>query len=460
MTARVRRLATVAAVAGAVALGPGTAGAVLPPVVDPGRLPPNSAPTAPATELRDPCTATSAVADLAQVPVPQRALDLESVWPLTTGRGQLVAVIDTGVSPHQRLPGLVPGGDYVSTGDGTEDCDAHGTLVAGIVAATHDAATGFAGVAPDARILSIRQSSNLYRETGGARDAEGRNARGVGTIGTLASAIRRAADLGATVINISEVACLPAGSGDGGVLGAAVDYAARVKDAVIVAAAGNLDTEACRASNPPPDPARPHADPWEAVTTVATPAWYDDQVLAVGSVDPGGAASAFTVPGPWVDVAAPGTGIASLDPRRTGPEGVTDSTDGGAVQGTSFAAPYVAGTAALVRARDPHLTARQVMDRIEATAHAPATGWDPYIGHGVVDPMAAVTAEKTLTPTGREPRSRAVAAPDAPPPPDHRARDASMIGATAVGASLGIGLLASLPLRRVRQRAGSGTTTG
>ncbi len=62
-------------------------------------------------------------------------MSFDTVWPLTRGAGQTVAVIDTGVARHPRLPGLIPGGDYVSTGDGTGDCDAHGTIVAGLIAA-------------------------------------------------------------------------------------------------------------------------------------------------------------------------------------------------------------------------------------------------------------------------------------------------------------------------------------
>ncbi|MFF0818534.1 type VII secretion-associated serine protease mycosin [Rhodococcus sp. NPDC003318] len=433
-------------------IGSGTAAAVDPPVIDPSRLPPANLP-APATELRDPCTGTVPVTDRELIPAPQRMLDLESVWPLTTGRGQSVAVIDTGVEPHPRLPGLVAGGDFVSTGDGTSDCDAHGTLVAGIIAASRSETTGFAGVAPDARIMTIRQSSNVFRQVGGPRDGDGRNAGGVGTLATLASAVRRAADLGATVINISEVACVPPGSGDNLALGAAIDYATRVEDVVIVAAAGNIDI--CRRSNPPPDPAHPHADPWDSVTTVATPAWYDDQVLTVGSVDPDGSPSDFTVPGPWVDVAAPGTAITSLDPRRAELSAITDSTGGGAIEGTSFAAPYVAGVAALVRSRHPELKAREVVARIEATAHAPAAGWDPFVGHGVVDPLAAVSAPDRGTVTG--PQSVAVPVPAPTATPDTRPRRVALVGAGAVVALLTIGILASFPLRRRLHRGDTST---
>jgi membrane-anchored mycosin MYCP len=88
------------------------------------------------------------------------------------------------------------------------------------------------------------------------------------------------------------------------------------------------------------------------------------------------------MPGPWVDVAAPGTGLRSL--------AVGGGTTGG-LDGTSFAAPWVAGLAALVRERFPELTAAEVVDRILATARrAPADGG--AIGHGVVDPVAALTA--------------------------------------------------------------------
>ncbi|MFD1814749.1 type VII secretion-associated serine protease mycosin [Rhodococcus gannanensis] len=421
---------------------PATVLAVRPPSIDPGALPPGNLPPPP-SELRDPCTPTAEVVDPLAIPGPQRSLDLESVWPLSTGAGQLVAVIDTGVERHPRLRGLEAGGDFVAPGDGTSDCDAHGTLVAGIIAAGRSGSTGFAGVAPDARILTIRQSSNIYRQVGPQRDEDGKNATGVGSLDTLASAIRLAADRNASVINISLVACMPARAGEHRALSAAIDYAARVHDAVIVAAAGNREND-CSDGNPRLDPARPQADPWDDVVTVVTPAWFDDQVLTVGSVDPDGSPSDFTVPGPWVDVAAPGTAITSLDPRRLEDAGLTDATGRGPVQGTSFAAPYVAGTAALIRARHPELSAAQVMARIEATAHAPAGDWDPFVGHGVVDPLAALTSTGPATPA--EPPSVAVAIPAPSPPPDNRPRTVALGGAAVVGTLLVIGLVASTPL--------------
>jgi subtilisin family serine protease len=168
-------------------------------------------------------------------------------------RGQTVAVIDTGVSRHRLLPNLIPGGDYVSSGDGAQDCDGHGTIVAGIIGAGYDPGTGFTGIAPDAAILTIRQSSMMYRPVGDPGGSV------VGDVATLAAAVRSAADQGATVINISSVACLDSAAAlDDRSLGAALAYAVDVRNAVIVTAAGNVGgTGTCPRQNPLPIPGAP-----------------------------------------------------------------------------------------------------------------------------------------------------------------------------------------------------------
>jgi membrane-anchored mycosin MYCP len=116
-------------------------------------------------------------------------------------------------------------------------------------------------------------------------------------------------------------------------------------------------------------------------------------------VAPNGLASQFSYPGPWVDVAAPGERLMSLSP---GGPGVTDQLSlintTAPVQGTSFAAPAVAGLAALIRSRYPQLTARQVMDRITATAAQHASGRSDTVGFGVVDPVAALTRSPAVLP--------------------------------------------------------------
>jgi len=361
---------------------------------------------------------------------------MQSIWRLTRGSGQRVAVIDTGVNPHPRLPTVVAGGDYVSTGDGRQDCDGHGTLVAGIIAASPDPRdhTGFSGVAPGVTLISIRQSSTKFGPSAVP------SSRGFGDVTTLAMAVRTAADMGASVINISSVACAESGLDDRA-LGAALSYAVDVKDAVVVAAAGNVGRIGqCPTQNTAPQPA-----------VIASPAWYDDYVLTVGSVGAGGAASSFSLNGPWVDVAAPGEALVSLDPTGTG---VIDTLSGSVgpvpISGTSYAAPFVSGLAALVRTRFPRLSARQVMRRIEDTAHEPAAGWDPAVGNGVVDVSAAVSDEVDDVPA--VPIRRPVLPAPQPRADEDRTRTVSVSGAALCLAGMAAVVAASRLGRRRDRR--------
>ena len=100
-------------------------------------------------------------------------------------------------------------------------------------------------------------------------------------------------------------------------LGAAVAYAVDVKDAVIVVAAGNVGRAAIARSRTSPKPAR-RPEPTGSRISSSAPAWYDDYVLTVGSVGADGSPSSFSLTGPWVDVAAPGEAVVSLDPAGTG----------------------------------------------------------------------------------------------------------------------------------------------
>jgi membrane-anchored mycosin MYCP len=386
-------------------LGMPAAQAVSPPRIDDRLLPKPALPAPPQpTTQREVCAVLTANPPPGQNQLTD--LDLPQVWQLTRGTGQRVAVIDTGVSRHPRLHDVVAGGDYVSTGDGTQDCDAHGTLVAGIIAATPDPKSdGFSGVAPEVTLISIRQSSAKFAPT------SGRSGPGMGDVDTMARAVRTAADLGASVINISSVACVSVGSAlDDRALGAALAYAVDIKNAVVVAAAGNTGgATQC--------PQQRSDASWETATVAVSPAWYDDYVLTVGSVNSQGAPSAFTLAGPWVDVAAAGEAATSLGSVP--------------VSGTSYAAPVVAGVAALIRARFPALTARQVMQRIESTAHHPATGWDALVGHGTVDALAAVSTD--LAPTANtspsSPASMPITSPATPRPPDPHAQNTAFGGA-------------------------------
>src|SRR5699024_1295909 len=109
-------------------------------------------------------------------------------------------------------------------------------------------------------------------------------------------------------------------------------------------------------------------------------------VLTVGAVDPNGAPSEFSLAGPWVGVAAPGTAIVSLANDADGglADRVRTARGVSPIEGTSFAAPYVSGLAALIRSRYPDLTASEVIGRITATAIPGPHRWEPTIGYGVI----------------------------------------------------------------------------
>lgn len=343
--------------------------------------PPDGAPRGPVAPLaptvqRSQCNTlrTQPGTDYARADHAARSLRFDLAWRFTRGEGQRVAVIDTGVTPHPRLGEVIAGGDYVSTGDGRDDCDAHGTAVAGIIAGRPAPGDAFTGVAPAASIIAIRQASAAF-------EPQQRGVNSHGNVTTMAYAVVRAVDLGATVINISEVACAGSTSALGDdALGRAVRYAAD-RNVVVVAAAGNVGSgSACAEQNT--NPAAPG--------TFASPARFADQVIAVGATEPDGRAAEFSLAGPWVTVAAPGTDVTTLEPRGVGLANAQVTREGTTpLAGTSYSAPYVAGVAALVRARFPRLTAAQVRNRILATARRSAG----MGGAGIVDPVAAVSAE-------------------------------------------------------------------
>jgi len=197
----------------------------------------------------------------------------------------------------------------------------------------------FTGVAPAARILSVKIS-------------------GTDTFPTSVTpqGIMDAVQFGADVINLSL-----ATPDDVPALRKAVEYALS-HNVVVVAAAGN-DSE-------------------QGGTGPFYPASYPG-VLAVGAAGPGGALAGFSDRHTPVAVTAPGVNITSAYP------GSFPDAYAPVQNGTSFAAAFVSGVVALVRSAHPGLSAAQVVARIEATAHG-AVG--PGTGHGMVDPVRAVTA--------------------------------------------------------------------
>ncbi|RZT88348.1 membrane-anchored mycosin MYCP [Pseudonocardia sediminis] len=429
------------ALAPATTASPSASRPLRPTAADPG--PDAPGPAAGLTQ-RVECTASSGTSPASAV----RGSDpLAAVHRLADGDGQRVAVIDTGVSPHPRLDGrLIGGGDYLAGGDGLDDCDGHGTEVAGLIAAVPDPVTRTgSGVAPRAQVLSLRQSSSRFTVTG----PDGRD-RPAGEIGTLADAITRAVALRATVVNISEVVCVPQAQADsaGAPLRAAV-RAASEAGVVVVAAAGNVD---------------PSGTCTGAAGLRPMPALFDD-VIAVAAVDGDDRVAPFSVPGPWVDVAAPGVAVASLS--------VGGGATGPVLNGTSYAAPVVAGVAALLRQRFPSLTPDQVADRIRATARHPAAGRDPRVGYGVLDPLAALTAEPLLLSPSQDPAGGSVTGPRTGTGPDVASRagtgtllpglgqrrpDHTVALSTGIAAALVLLGAVSALLRRLRRETGRART--
>ncbi|MDG4768478.1 type VII secretion-associated serine protease mycosin [Solwaraspora sp. WMMD406] len=285
-----------------------------------------------------------------------RSLDAAAAWQHSTGAGVTVAVIDSGVdATHVDLAGQVlPGMDYVDDGDGRSDPVGHGTTVAGLIAGRGDDDTGVLGLAPDARILPVRvlDEENRYDDAM-----------------VVARAVRWAVDNGARVINLSL-----GGGGDSPALAAALDYAF-AKDVVVVACTGNVSS------------------------TNSSRVWYparEPGVIAVAGLErtderAGDSLWSGSISGPETVLTAPATGLVGARP------------DGyWRVQGTSFAAPLVAATAALVRSRWPDMSAGTVVTRLIETARdLGEPGRDDRYGYGMVDPVAALTSG--VAPAARNP---------------------------------------------------------
>lgn len=396
---RHRLAATLAAVA--VGMTPAVVGVpahaqLTPQVYSPGtdKPPENSDPKPPVEmEQKSKCASSAVLPDSQFHSIPANVtFRVDELHKYANGDGQTVAVIDSGVSPNSRLPRLKGSGDYVAGGDGLSDCDHHGTLIAGIIGASPAKDDAFVGVAPGVSLLSLRQTSSAYSP----KNREDKDVSSSNLV-SLARAIVRAADEGATVINMSVTACVPANAKvDLRELRGALHYAAVEKNAVVVSSAGNTDGD-CE-PNPGPDPNDP-LDPrgWDKAKTMSLPSYIDEFVLSVGGVDLRGNPYGQSLPGPWVDVAAPAADIVSLDPAAGDQGGLINaelSQDGATpISGTSFASAYVSGLAALIRQRHPELSAEQVRNRIMNSAQVSAGELNNTVGLGPVDPVRALIGD-------------------------------------------------------------------
>jgi membrane-anchored mycosin MYCP len=427
------------------------AAAIEPPTIDPAALPADETGPDQPTEQRRVCSAPTSFpnANFADRPWANDYLRIDEAQKFATGAGVTVAVIDTGVNGSPRVP-AGPGGDFVDqAGNGMSDCDAHGTLTASIIAGRRAPTDGFVGVAPDARLLSLRQTSEAFQPVGARTDPNDPNTtQTAGSIRSLARAVLHAANMGARVINISEAACYKVTRriNESG-LGAAIHYAVNVKHAVVIVAAGNTGQDC--AQNPPPDPAVP-ADPrgWRQVQTTVTPAWYSPLALTVGGIGQNGQPSTFSMSGPWLGAVAPAENLVTLG-YDGNPVNALQGQDGPIpISGTSFAAAYVSGLAALLIQRFPDLTPAQIINRITATARHPGGGVDNYVGAGVIDPVAALTWDVPEGPETVPFRVKEIPPPVYAPPPDRRPITIVVVAGAALALALGLGALARRALRR------------
>lgn len=291
---------------------------------------------------------------ISDIPWPLRWYAPQRIWPVSTGAGVTVAVIDSGVDGrHPQMQGKVATGrDFLDRqATGAFDCVGHGTAVASIIAATPRDGVGFVGLAPGVTVLPIRVSERSQVDDGAGTEAAIDS-------GQLAEAINYAVDQGAKVINLSIYQFV-----NDPRIQAAVANAVR-RDVVLVAAVGNGHNQA----NGDKD-------------AVPYPAAYDG-VIGVGAIDENGVRVGDSAVGPFVDLVAAGAAVTAAASR---------SGDYWTVDGTSFAAPHVAAAAALVRSRWPSMSAKDVARRLQATADPVRAGprSDEY-GFGAVDPYRAV----------------------------------------------------------------------
>jgi thermitase len=286
---------------------------------------------------------------------------LTDAWDVTQGNDVRVAVIDTGIDlQHPDLTGKVVGQQVFVT-QSISDGFGHGTHTAGIIAANMNNSQGIAGVCPGCKLLIAK-----------ALDDTGRS-----TTSVIATAIIWAADNSAKVINLSEGGSTNAQTQDD-----AIAYAIG-KGSVVVASAGN-----------------------DSSNQLFYPAALDS-VLSVAATDNTDQKSSFSNYGSWVKVAAPGEAIYSTLPTTSfglqSQESLNLTYD--YLSGTSMAAPFVSGLAALVWTTQYGTSNTAVVSRILDTTDKIA-GTGTYWSSGRINAAAAVgyavttpTATPTITPT-------------------------------------------------------------
>lgn len=290
---------------------------------------------------------------------------------LRAAAGVIVAVVDTGADlTAPDLAAKAPTAYNVRARSSTvDDPNGHGTFVASLTAGSVTNDEGIAGVGGDARLMVVQAGG----ADGSFNDVQ------------EAAAIVWAVDHGARIVNLSF-----GGPDTSSTERKAIDYAV-AHDALLVAAVGN-DHDS---GNPVEYPA--------ALLQPVGSNGSGGAGLAVGASSASGGRAFFSNTGSYLSLVAPGESVfgavaggssASRFPRVALP----GSRAGlyGYASGTSFAAPQVAGAAALVWAANPALTASGVADILEQTASG-GGAWNEELGYGVLDVAAAVRRASPAT---------------------------------------------------------------
>ena len=256
-------------------------------------------------------------------------------WSVSTGQSSvIIAILDTGVDgSHPDLTAkMVPGWNIVDNNADTTDVKGHGTMVAGTAAASSNNGIGVTAVAWNCAIMPVRIAGS----------------DGYATVSDIASGLTWAGNHGARVANISFNANGYA------TISSAANYF-QSKGGVVTVAAGNDGASVSLADDP--------------------------SLLTVGATDSSDILFSWSNRGNNLDLVAPGHVV------TTAPGSSYAGADG-----TSFAAPIVAGAAALLFSVNPGFTASQVQNILKQSCDdLGSSGWDSTYGYGRVNLLRALT---------------------------------------------------------------------
>ena len=232
-----------------------------------------------------------------------------------------------------------------------QDDHGHGTHTAGTIAAATNNGIGVASVGYPLQVIVYKILDN----TGSGSDT------------TIAQAIEAATDAGAKVVSMSL-----GGAGYSQTLQNAIEYAWQ-HNTLVVSAAGNSGDNSLQFPG-----AANHG-------------------LGVAATDSGNARAGFSTFGNWVKIAAPGVGIISTAPTYSNTMGILNYAS---LSGTSMATPHVAAVAGLIYMANPNISAAAVAQRLQRAAQTPNSGWDQFIGYGVLNAAGALSGTLRATSLG------------------------------------------------------------